>query len=76
MSRPSGTSDKPRRTILSGVLLVITSPLNVTVPFTGRSTPVMDLSVVDLPAPFTPRSATSSPSATSSEMPWSALTAP
>ncbi len=44
-------------------------PLRETVPEMARS-------VVVLPAPFAPSTATTSPSATSSETPWSALTGP
>ena len=42
----------------------------------GRSRPEIVRSVVDLPAPFEPISATSSPVSTRSDTPWSARMLP
>jgi hypothetical protein len=44
------------------------SPANDTVPERGFSIPAIDLSKVDLPAPFAPATTTISPSATPIEM--------
>ncbi len=46
------------------------------VPVRGRFSPLIERSVVDLPAPFAPISVTISPSRTSSETPFSASIAP
>src|SRR5439155_5893348 len=72
--RPSGTCAIPRRATASGARgsrspAKTSSPLRRTVPEIARS-------VVVFPAPFAPSTATSSPSSTSSETPWSALTGP
>lgn len=57
--------------------IVATSlPAIVTVPDVGRSSVPMMLSIVDLPDPEGPTTATSSPAATSSETPRSAPTSP
>src|SRR5918997_3080941 len=52
------------------------SPSKVAVPASPRCTPVMILISVDLPAPFSPTSAWTSPRATSSDAPRSAGTPP
>jgi hypothetical protein len=72
--RPSGTCAIPARAAAPGrrgsfLSSKITSPLRRTVPETARS-------VVVLPAPFAPSTATSSPSPTSSEIPCRAFTGP
>src|SRR5436190_11788944 len=46
------------------------SPSNITCPERLPSMPMIDLSAVVLPAPFRPRSVTTSPSLTSKLMPW------
>ena len=75
MPRPSGTCATPCRATDSGVARArrlppsTTSPVRRTVPETARS-------VVVLPAPFAPSSATISPSSTVSDTPWSATTWP
>jgi hypothetical protein len=52
------------------------SPANAIVPARGRVSPDMVRSIVDLPAPLAPRSATTSPPFTSRLMPLIAATAP
>ena len=75
MPRPSGTCATPERATDSGpaprsrLPPTITSPLRRTMPETARS-------VVVLPAPFAPSSATISPSSTVKETPCSAATCP
>src|SRR4051794_13321432 len=75
MPRPSGTCATPPRATASGVARPsrlppsTMSPLRRTVPDTARS-------VVVLPAPFAPSSATISPSSTVSDTLWSATTWP
>jgi hypothetical protein len=51
-------------------------PLKTIEPSRGRLSPLIDRSVVDLPAPFAPISVTISPSRTSSEIPFSASIEP
>ena len=51
-------------------------PWKVIVPLRGWLSPLIERSVVDLPAPFAPISVTTSPSRTSSEMPFSASIRP
>ena len=70
-SRPSGTWEMPRRTICSEGSPSILRPMKVTVPRAGGTRPEMDFSVVDFPAPFAPRSATTERSGTLKEMPLS-----
>ena len=50
----------------------MSSPWKRIVPWRGRLSPLIERSVVDLPAPFAPSSVTISPSRTVSEMPFSA----
>ena len=74
--RPSITWMQPRRTRSLGVRPSTRSPLNsiaplVTSPRSERMRLEIAFSVVDLPAPLAPRSATMPPSGTSSETPLS-----
>ena len=66
MRRPSITWKMPRRTILSGSMPLMRSPLKtisprVTSPSSVLSSPEIAFSVVDLPAPLAPSSATIAP---------------
>ena len=66
MRRPSITWKMPRRTILSGSMPLMRSPLKtisprVTSPSSVLSRPEIAFSVVDLPAPLAPSSATIAP---------------
>jgi hypothetical protein len=54
----------------------MSSPWKRIVPRRGRTSPLIDRSVVDFPAPFAPMSVTTSPSRTSSEIPLSAWIEP
>ena len=70
MRRPSITWKMPRRTILSGSMPLMRSPSNtisprVTSPSSVLSSPEIAFSVVDLPAPLAPSSATMAPFGTS-----------
>ncbi len=51
-------------------------PAKLIDPWRGWLTPLIERSVVDLPAPFAPISVTTSPSNTFREMPFSAWIAP
>ena len=62
----------PRLTISCAGTAVISRPWNRICPWRGRLSPLIERSVVDLPAPFAPSSVTISPSCTSSEIPLSA----
>ena len=68
-SRFSGTCTTPERTIRCGGRPTSDSPRSKTSPESGRSSPEITRSVVVLPAPLAPISATTSPSGTSIEMP-------
>ena len=70
--RPSGAWAIPFLTILCGASCVMSSPWKVIFPLRGWLSPLIERSVVDLPAPFAPISVTISPSSTSSETPLSA----
>jgi hypothetical protein len=70
MRRPSITWKMPRRTILSGSMPLMRSPSKmisprVTSPSSVLSSPEIAFSVVDLPAPLAPSSATIAPLGTS-----------
>src|SRR5258706_2798511 len=69
--RPSGQCEMPRATIRSVDARWMSAPSNVIAPGEGRSSPEIVRSVVVLPAPFEPIRATSSPSATRIDTPWS-----
>jgi hypothetical protein len=62
----------PRLTISCGAVVVMSRPWKRIVPCRGRLSPLIDRSVVVLPAPFAPSSVTISPSFTVSETPLSA----
>ena len=55
---------------------VMSPPLEAIVPLRGWFSPLIERSVVDLPAPFAPISVTISPSCTWIEMPFSAWIEP
>ena len=74
--RPSGDCAMPRFTIWCAGTDVMSLPWNRIDPWRGRLRPLIERSVVDLPAPFAPSSVTISPSRTSSEIPLSAWIAP
>jgi hypothetical protein len=66
----------PILTIVCGSADVMSAPRNVILPRRGRLSPLIERSVVDLPAPLAPISVTISPSRTSSEIPLRASIAP
>jgi hypothetical protein len=74
--RPSGTRPIPARPIWSALLRSIASPRKRTVPRRGRSSPVMERTVVVLPMPLRPSSVTISPCSILSPTPNSAWLAP
>ena len=74
--RPSGDCAMPIFTISCAGVDVMSLPWKVIVPRRGRLRPLIDRSVVDLPAPFAPISVTISPAPTLIEMPLSASIAP
>ena len=74
--RPSGDCEMPRLTIWCGGIDVTSVPWKKILPLRGWLSPLIERSVVDLPAPFAPMSVTISPSCTSSEMPFSASIEP
>ena len=76
MWRPSGTWLMPRFTISCGSLPSMRSPSNRISPARGRSIPEIVMSVVLLPAPFAPITATVSPGWTTREIPFRASMAP
>src|SRR5690348_15677690 len=69
--RPSGTWATPARTVSSAEPPARRRPSTVTAPPRGRSSPEMTLSVVDLPAPLTPTTATIVAGGTEKLSPWS-----
>ncbi len=74
--RPSGLWAIPFATIVCGDAFVMSSPRNVIVPWRGWLRPLIDRSVVDLPAPLAPIRVTISVAPTRSETPFSAWIAP
>ena len=72
MRRPSGDCAIPRWTRRSVGRDSIRWPSKLTVPRSGRTEPMIVLSVVVLPAPFDPISVTISPRPTASDTPLSA----
>src|SRR5687768_1509889 len=64
----------PRACDVAGSMCGTSRPPTRSVPASGRSAPVMTLISVDLPAPFSPHSACTSPARRSNETPSSALT--
>ena len=74
--RPSGDWAIPSFTTSWAGKCVMSWPANVIVPRRGWFSPLIERSVVDLPAPFEPIRVTISPSCTSSEMPFSAWIEP
>ena len=74
--RPSGDWEIPRATTLCGAAFVMSFPWKRIVPFRGWLRPLIERSVVDLPAPLAPISVTISPSRTSSVIPFRAWIAP
>ena len=59
--RPSGDCEIPRFTISCAEVEVMSRPSKWIDPWRGRWSPLIERSVVDLPAPFAPRSVTISP---------------
>src|SRR4051812_13281572 len=76
MRRPSGTWMSPSDTIAEGLARPVSIPSKRMVPLQGCSTPEIARLSVDLPAPFDPSTATTSPAATSSSMPRRISVAP
>ena len=74
--RPSGDWLMPILTTLCGGSSVMSVPWKWIVPSRGWLRPLIERSVVDLPAPFAPISVTISPSCTSIEIPFSASIEP
>jgi hypothetical protein len=74
--RSSGTHDSPRRAISCVGARVTSSPSNTTLPRRAGVRPRIARSVVVLPAPLGPSSATTSPAATPSETPNSTCVSP
>ena len=70
--RPSGACEIPSATILPVDMALISTPSKRIEPLRGGSSPEIERSVVDLPAPFEPIIVTTSPASTSSETPRSA----
>ena len=73
---PSGEWHRPKVTILAACMRVMSVPANVTVPRVGCISPEMVRSVVVLPAPLAPMSATISPAPRSMVTSRSACTRP
>src|SRR4051812_45072094 len=69
MPRSSGQKAMPSRAILSEESCIDSAALNCTDPLRFATMPMIDLSVVVLPAPLRPSSVTTSPSRTSKSMP-------
>ena len=74
--RPSGTWATPPATIAAGVAPSSRRPSSSTRPPRSGMRPEIARSVVVLPAPFEPMSATISPARTSSETPRTAVMSP
>ena len=74
--RPSGTWARPSSIILLGAVLRRSVPSSIMEPLSAGTRPLIVCRVVVLPAPLAPMRETSSPSLTSSEMPFMARTAP
>ena len=55
---------------------LVSAPIRRRVPVSGRTAPVMILTSVDLPAPFSPSRAWTLPGRTAKSTPFSALTPP
>src|SRR5262245_35519935 len=69
MPRSSGQNAMPRRAMAFDGSLIVCAPLNLIDPSRRPTIPMIDFMVVVLPAPFLPRSVTTSPSPTSKSMP-------
>jgi len=74
--RPSGTCATPSLTIVRGLKPAIGLPSNRIEPARGATRPEIARSVVDLPAPFEPNSATTAPSSIVNETPRKASISP
>src|SRR5689334_20432407 len=70
MPRSSGQNAMPQRAIAFDESLISSRPSNCTEPDRWPTMPMMDLSVVVLPAPLRPSSVTTSPARTSNVTPW------
>src|SRR6185436_11712369 len=64
MPRSSGQNAMPRRAIRSAVSPIVSLPSNATDPARRPTIPMIDLSVVVLPAPLRPSRVTTSPACT------------
>ncbi len=71
MRRPWGTSPMPIRTVSYEERWVISWSRKKILPWRGGVKPTMDRISVVLPMPLRPSTATTVPSGTSREMPWS-----
>src|SRR5436190_11637258 len=69
MPRSSGQSAMPCRAMASDGSRIVSVPANLIEPLRRPTMPMIDFSVVVLPAPLRPRSVTTSPSRTSKSMP-------
>src|SRR4051794_28111507 len=69
MPRSSGQNAMPARAIASEVRLISSRPSKLTEPVRLPQMPMMDFRVVVLPAPFRPKSVTTSPGKTSKSTP-------
>ncbi len=61
MPRPSGTTQSPARASASADAPVTSWPLSNTRPLVGRINPLITRTVVDLPAPLAPSTASTEP---------------
>src|SRR2546423_46543 len=69
MPRSSGQKAMPRRAMALEASRIVSAPANLIEPSRRATMPKIDFSVVVLPAPFLPKSVTTSPCATSNSMP-------
>src|SRR5437867_807819 len=70
MPRSSGQNATPSRAIRDDVRAIVSAPSNRTEPLRRATIPMIDFSVVVLPAPLRPSSVTTSPRGTSNSTPW------
>src|SRR3954454_24185140 len=76
MPRSSGQKPRPQRAIAFDESLISSRPSNCTEPLRWPTMPMMDFSVVVLPAPLRPSSVTTSPGRTSKVTPCSTCDSP
>src|SRR5882724_8121416 len=70
MPRSSGQNATPSRAMRSEESAIVSEPSNLTEPLRRGTIPMIDFSVVVLPAPLRPSSVTTSPRGTSNSTPW------